>query len=168
MEAWEKIVGYDNYLISSCGTVKNIKTSRILKQQDNGKGYKLVDLCKDGKATKKYIHRLVALAFICNPNGYKEVNHIDENKSNNHVSNLEWCTHAYNMRYGNCIRNIGKSKNRFKKPIIQLTKDGRYLKTYSGINEASRVTGVHIWSISESINKGWLGGGYRWIRKAGD
>ena len=168
MEIWKAINGYKNYLVSNNGNVKNVNTGKILKQRDNGNGYKLVDLCRDGKATKKYIHRLVALAFIPNPNKFSEVNHIDEKRGNNNVPNLEWCSHGYNIRYGNCIRNITNSKRKYQKPIIQLTADGKYLNTYAGINEAPRNTGIHVWSISESINKGWLAGGFRWKRKAGD
>ena len=70
-----------------------------MKPWDNGNGYKVVSLLKDGKRKNFYVHRLVAEHFIPNPNGFKEVNHIDYDKSNNNVMNLEWTDRASNVRY---------------------------------------------------------------------
>ena len=111
-EIWKPVVGYEGlYEVSNFGNVrslarevcyrKNGKTiirhveSRVLKP-GNRHGYKGVGLCKNGKQKCKQVHRLVAEAFIDNPNSKQEVNHIDENTSNNHVNNLEWVTHIEN------------------------------------------------------------------------
>lgn len=84
------------YQVSDSGEVRNSK-KRILKPEYSNKGYACVQLRRDGKIKKHRIHRLVAELFIPNPNNLPEVNHKDENKSNNEASNLEWCTHKENM-----------------------------------------------------------------------
>ena len=86
-----------NYYIYSDGRVQNIIKGNFLV--DNSKGYKKVRLCNSGTVVKKKIHRLVAEHFIPNPSNYPCVNHIDGNKSNNNVNNLEWCTHQYNSEH---------------------------------------------------------------------
>ncbi len=80
-----------------------------LLKQGNVNGYKRINLYKNGKMKHYLVHRLVAIAFLPNPNGYKEVNHIDENKANNMISNLEWCSSKYNVNYG--TRNERASKS---------------------------------------------------------
>ena len=97
---WKDIKGFDNYEVSTEGQVRNITTGHILKPRDNGRGYLEVGLHTNKKRTHKYIHRLVAEAFIPNPNNKPEVNHIDEDKTNNSVNNLEWLTHKENNNYG--------------------------------------------------------------------
>lgn len=100
-EVWKDVVGYEGlYKVSNKGEVMSIITGRLLKPCDNGKGYLIVTLCKDGKKNKSYVHRLVATAFIPNPDKLPQVNHKDENKDRNIESNLEWCTAKYNMNYG--------------------------------------------------------------------
>ena len=79
---------YDNYAISSFGRVKNTKTGKVLKARDNGHGYLLVCLCEDGVKKTHLLHRLVACAFLENPNDKEFVDHIDNNPQNNHISNL--------------------------------------------------------------------------------
>lgn len=112
-EVWKDIPGYEGlYQVSNFGKIKALpkikitpdgrvgKTKEIiLKENDNNFGYKSVSLSKNCKKTRFRIHRLVAEAFLENPNNYKEVNHKDENKSNNNVNNLEWCTRSYNAKY---------------------------------------------------------------------
>ena len=105
MEIWKDIKGYEGlYQISNKGRVKSLNYRRtgkekILISSDDGKGYLCVKLCKNNKIKNHKIHRLVAQAFLPNPDNLPEVNHQDTNTSNNCVENLEWCTHAYNMHY---------------------------------------------------------------------
>lgn len=123
-EIWKDIPSYENlYQISSYGRVKSLerhakyrnndkrtyfKAEKILRQQTNSDGYKIVKLY-DGEAKGKNIsvHRLLALSFIPNYHNLKMVNHIDGNPSNNNLENLEWCTHAYNVKhaYDNKLKN---------------------------------------------------------------
>lgn len=99
-EIWKDIKGYESlYQVSSYGRVKSLITNKIRKEDTNNWGYKKVTLHKDGKSKSFFIHRLVATHFIKNPNKYSEVNHKDGDKSNNHISNLEWCTRSHNMKH---------------------------------------------------------------------
>lgn len=106
MEIWKSIEGYDGqYLISNTGIVKSVGNSasrkdKELKPYTNGSTkHQKIGLRKDNKVIKHRIHRLVALAFLDNPNNLPFVNHIDNNPENNHVSNLEWCSHEYNLNH---------------------------------------------------------------------
>ena len=121
MEIWKNIVGYEGkYQISNLGRVKSLKDrygyrERILKPSTNKRGYKKVVLVKVGEKRKTFlVHRLVAEAFIPNPNNYSEVNHKDENPSNNNVDNLEWCTRKYNINYGTAIERATEKKKGYK------------------------------------------------------
>jgi hypothetical protein len=96
IEEWRIIAGFDNYTISNLGRVRNDRTGRILRASLGGDGYLAVSLYNNGHHTKK-IHKLVATAFIGDSNGL-DVNHIDRNRQNNHVSNLEYCTRSANNR----------------------------------------------------------------------
>lgn len=106
MEEWKDIKGYEGlYQISNKGRVKSLGNNKSRKEKirdgkiDNN-GYKRIGLCKNGKEKKYKIHRLVAQAFLPNPDNLPVVNHKDENKLNNNVENLEWCTQEYNCNYG--------------------------------------------------------------------
>ena len=88
IESWLLIDGYDNYEVSSIGRIRNNETKRILKPYDTGHGYVNVKLCNNGKLKNYKVHRLVAEAFCKNPDGKKQVDHIDHNRLNNHYSNL--------------------------------------------------------------------------------
>lgn len=98
MEIFKDIQGLEGqYQISNLGNVKSLKRNKLLKPDVADKGYKRVSLSNDGKVTRYLIHRLVAEAFIDNPDNKPFINHKDNNPRNNHVSNLEWCTHSENM-----------------------------------------------------------------------
>ena len=97
--------GYENYFISNYGNVKDSKTNKILKPFNHRQGYKRIDLNKNGKWKKFLIHRLVAIAFLINPDSKPKVDHVDENKANNNVQNLRWATDSENGS------NQGKYKN---------------------------------------------------------
>ena len=105
-----------NYEVSKDGLIRNRKTKRILKGSDSGNGYIIVTLTVHGVAKKHYVHRLVALTFIPNPNNLPQVNHKDENKTNNSVDNLEWCTAKYNTNYGNRNRKIAQANRKNFEP----------------------------------------------------
>lgn len=144
MEIWKKINGYYNYEVSNYGRIKS--KNKILKPQLKGNGYLQVSLCANGKCKTFILHRLVAKTFIPNPNNYKEVNHKDENKYNNNVSNLEWCTRSYNMKYGNQI-------NKHCKAIKKYNLKGYYLCTYKSAREASLIEKINYSGISQCCNK---------------
>lgn len=129
-EEWRAIKGYEGlYEVSNFGNVRSLERKvyrrfswvklkgKILKPA-NIKGYCKVVLCKNGESKLLALHRLVAETFIPNPNQYPEVNHIDENKSNNNVNNLEWCTHSYNMNYGD-ILNKKRIKQGYKVKCVE-------------------------------------------------
>ena len=102
-EIWKDIQGYEGmYQVSSHGRVRSFKWNRckILKTRKDKKGYIVVTLTKHSKNYVPKVHRLVAIAFIPNPNNLPQVNHKDEDKSNNNIDNLEWCTNEYNRNYG--------------------------------------------------------------------
>lgn len=110
-EEWKPIAGYEGlYKVSNLGRVCN--TQKVLKQTVSRKGYARVGLHKNGNLKTIEIHRLVAQAFLDNPNGFPEVNHKDENKLNNMVENLEWCTRKHNVTYGNRQKKATETKNR--------------------------------------------------------
>ncbi|MBN9647722.1 NUMOD4 motif-containing HNH endonuclease [Terrisporobacter glycolicus] len=110
IELWKGIEGFEAlYMVSTDGRIKSLnynKTGRKKNMALNNhkRGYKHIVLCKNGKHKPFQVHRLVAQAFIPNPNNYPCVNHKDQNPSNNNVSNLEWCTHKYNNSYGTAIQ----------------------------------------------------------------
>ena len=115
MEEWKRMEIYGeqwNYEISSHGRIRNMKTGRIMKQNDNGTGYLQVHLSNYGLKKFFYVHRLVALTFIPNDNPQEktQVNHKDENKYNNRIDNLEWATPKQNANYGTRGKRIGNSK----------------------------------------------------------
>ena len=117
-EIWKDIKGYEKlYQVSNLGNVRRIKfinnrtqkdKIKMLKLIKDKKGYLKINLWKNNKSKMFLVHRIVAETFILNPNNLPQVNHKDENKSNNCVENLEWCSQKYNNNYGNRLNNIRK------------------------------------------------------------
>ena len=111
-EIFKDIEGYFGlYQVSNLGNIKSLKygKERILKPAKDKNKYSIVCLCKQGKMKNHKVHRLVAQAFIPNPNNLPQINHKDENPSNNCVLNLEWCTADYNHNYGTHNERVGAS-----------------------------------------------------------
>lgn len=162
MEIWADVKGYEGlYLISTYGNCKttnyrpgygripeDINDIMKIENPDNHQGYCTIKLSKNGKKRTARIHRLVAEVFIPNPNNYPCVNHIDGNKLNNHIENLEWCTHQQNMQHAslNNLVNRGKTTR-----IKQLTLNNEVVKVYKSIREAARETGICRDSITKCL-----------------
>ena len=101
MEEWRAVPGYEGlYEVSNKGNVRNVRRNTLLRLPKNKYGYIQVGLYKNGIRTEFKVHRLVAQAFIPNPDGLPQVNHKNEVKTDNNVDNLEWCTAKYNNNYG--------------------------------------------------------------------
>lgn len=113
MEIWKKVEGFENYEVSNYGNVRNSKTKKEKKCNLNTQGYLQTQLSKNNVRKNFRINRLVAITFIPNENNYTQVNHIDGNKLNNHVDNLEWCLPKENIRHAieNKLRNMNGSLN---------------------------------------------------------
>lgn len=145
MEEWIDIEGYEGmYQVSNQGRVKSLKfgKEKILKSGNNGRGYLQVNLSKDGKQAHKQIHRLVAQAFIPNPNNLQEVNHKDEDKTNNHVENLEWCDRKYNVNYGTGVQRSGENRRNDPKQSKRVDQidmvTGEVIRQWASTMECSR------------------------------
>lgn len=167
MEEWRDVVGYEGlYVVSNSGVVMK-NTGRIISQRHDKDGYCIVTLFKD-KVRKDYkVHRLVAMAFIPNILNLPVINHKDENKSNNIVSNLEWCTPKYNSNYGTANQRKSEKqkgvpnprcqgeRNYFygkhfsgglspsAKPVLQYSLDGNFIAEYDCIRSAAKITGAY-------------------------
>ena len=98
-EIWEKSSTAENYEVSNLGNIRHLERKINLKLRDNGNGYKVIGIRVNGKGKNYYVHRLVAQVFIPNPENKPQINHIDGNKENNRIGNLEWCTSSYNLKH---------------------------------------------------------------------
>lgn len=156
MENWKKIKGYTHYEVSDLGRVRNTKTGVFLKPQVQAVGYKFVNLYNNGKMRSWYVHRLVALHFIDNPNGWPQINHKDEDKLNNRVENLEWCTCYYNVNYG-------RRNSSYWKPVEMLDFDGNVLRRFDSVSKAAEYIKMFPSSISNAVRGVYKqAGGYKW------
>ena len=167
METWKEIAGYEGiYEVSDLGRVKSLgnnksKKEKILKPLNNTRGYLQVMLCKDGHTKRLLVHRLVAKAFIPNPNNLETINHKDEDKTNNFVSNLEWMSIKDNTNYG--TRNKRMAEALSKKVQMFDKSTGELLATFPSTMEAGRKTGInqsHICSCCNGNRKS--AGGFVW------
>ena len=169
MEEWKWIEGYENlYQISTEGRVKSFKKKdpKILTPKRDGKGYYLmVCLSKDGNKKYCLIHRLVAQAFIPNFNNKEQVNHIDGNKKNNKVSNLEWNTPSENINHA-----LDNGLNQSRTPVLQLDLiSGEIVSRYKSITDASLRTGINASTIQDNACGRYMSDGrYSWIYEDSD
>lgn len=162
MEIWKNIEFFEQYSVSNFGNVRNNMTGKILKPRKHTNGYTRVTLCKDKKHYDRYIHRLVAQAFIPNPNNLPEINHIDENKSNNFVENLEWCDRIYQVNYGTFKKRMIETQRMSSKQ----SKPVKCVETgiiYISLHHAERETGI-LYTLICNVLKGRqeTAGGYHW------
>lgn len=151
-EIRKDIKGYEGvYKISNFGRVKSLKfgKERILKLCVSNNGYLVVNLCKNNKYRSHYVHRLVVEAFIPNPENKPEVNHINEDKINNMISNLEWCTRKYNLNYG--TRRLREAISKGHKVKVIDIANGEY-NYYPSIRECARQLGVNRTNIVNCSN----------------
>lgn len=166
-EEWRDIVEYEGkYQVSNLGRIRRFIDRHVMSQVNVG-GYKTVGLSKRGCCLQFRVHRLVAGAFIPNPDNYPVVNHMDENPSNNRVDNLEWCTVEYNTTYGTAIERRRKTmftgENRI--PVVQYTMDRRVIADYPSIAAAATATGIEASNICHCLKSGTgITHGYRWAR----
>ena len=162
MEIWKDVKGYEGlYQVSNLGRVKSLNyrrsgKERLLSLAHDKDGYLYVCFRKNGKQKLHKVHRLVAQAFIPNPDNLPQVNHKDENKTNNNVKNLEWCTNEYNHNYGTRNERVGKS---LSKKIICITTG----EIFNSMREACRKYNIHTGSMTECCQgKRKTAGGYKW------
>ena len=167
-EEWRDIKGFEGrYMVSNLGRVKSLErmkwcglnggcyrtvSEKILKGRDSGDGYLKVNLYKDGKVKECRINRLVAQAFLPNPDNLPEVNHKDKIRTNNRVDNLEWCTRQYNVEYSKA------------KPVIGIKKVSGLILEFPSAMEAERQTGINNSNIIACCNgKRKSAGGHIWF-----
>ena len=181
-ELWKDITGYEGlYQVSNTGKVRSINRtiidsngnkqkwkSHIFIGKVNNSGYLTVCLRKCGKRKGFLIHRLVATAFIENPTNLPYVNHKDEDKLNNRVWNLEWCTPKYNANYGHSKEKMSKTHlnhHALSKKVQAIDTDGNVLMEFPSIHDAARQTGIRDNNISRCCNElkyYKTAGGYIW------
>lgn len=160
MEVWRTVEDFPNYEISNMGRIRNINTGYVLSPGDNGHGYLQVTLCQNGEKKRVYIHRLVGIAFIPNPNNLPQINHRNENRADNRAENLEWISIKDNVNYGTRAERFSLSRG---KPVEQYDLAGNYLNTWTGTREAERQTGISQSSISACcLGKRKTAGGFIW------
>ena len=163
LDEWAVIDGYDGlYTVSNLGRVcsHHRNKPRMLRQRTNNRGYSLVNLTKNGIIKTFKVHVLVARHFLPNPDGLTEVNHKDEDKSNNRADNLEWCTRSYNVNYGS---RTAKQRAKVCKAVVQFDKNGEIIAGYDSLTRASRTVGISVQHIAACCKGKYpYAGGYIW------
>ena len=168
-EVWKAIEGYEGiYEVSSLGRVRSIdrdiyqvgRWGKVMKVRQPGKmiaqhannGYKRVALYRDGQGKWSFVHRLVATAFVPNPDDKPYINHKDENRSNNVPENLEWCTMAENNLYGGHVERTQSANIANRQAIEQVDASGNVVATFESITSAAHQTGIPISSVSQCLS----------------
>jgi len=149
MEEWRIIEEFPQYKVSNLGRVINTRKNKLMAVSIKPNGYCVVKLSKNNIAREQKVHRLVAIAFLPNPNNYDCINHINEDKTDNKVENLEWCNYQYNNTYGTrCFRQA----NKIKVPIKQCDIQGNIIKEFNSINDAAKTLNILACNISNCLH----------------
>lgn len=187
IEIWKSLdfLGYPNYEVSNMGRIKTLNYKRsgkekILKTYKDKYGYLISHLYNNSKGKTYFVHRLVALTFIPNPEKLPMINHKDESRDNNCVENLEWCDCKYNLNYGS--RNIRlrkklkgnkhteetkqKMSKAISKPILQFTLEGVFIREWQSATSASKELKINRGNITQCCKeKLKTCGGFIWCYK---
>lgn len=160
-EIWRPVVDNAKYEVSNLGRVRNKETGHLKTARRTKTGYMIMELSK----RTRYVHRIVAAAFVGNPDGYPHINHKDEDKGNNAADNLEWCTPLYNNNYGHhkeCMTDTKREK--YGKRIRKIDpKSGQTIAEYRSMTEAAEDHGVTVQAIYWGAMKpSHTAAGYRW------
>lgn len=182
-EVWKDVLGYEGlYQVSNLGRVKRLPYKLVGRTIGKKKeyirnfpekimigsicenGYIRVTLSKDGKSCYKNIHKLVADAFIPNPNNYPCINHKDETRTNNNINNLEWCSYSYNNTYGNAKKKFAESYSKnHSTPVAMFSLCGEKINEFPSIKSAAKFVGgneCNIYRAAKKIRK--TAYGYIW------
>lgn len=153
------------YEVSNLGRIR--RNGKILKPCKNRGGYLLVELCKNGIRRTVLVHRLVSQSFIPNPQNLPQINHKDEDKTNNTVNNLEWCTREYNNNYGTRNKRIAEKISEIKsKPVLQYDREGNFIREWPSMMKVEEETGIYQQNISMCcLGSRNSAGGYIWKYK---
>lgn len=144
-----KSIGNTNYQVSDSGEVMNTKTGKTLKQCKRNKGgYLAVDLCVNGVRKTHFVHRLVAEAFIPNPEGKPQIDHYNDNPEDNRVENLHWVTSIENVTKEHRIRLVSQVN---KKVIVETNTNTNETRTWNGLAEAAEHYGITVGAMSDRI-----------------
>lgn len=154
--SWKEINGFHNYMVSDDGQIKSLISNKILKQNRDKDGYMTVMLYNNGTCKRMKVHRLVAEAYITPNIQGMQINHKDENPSNNHVDNLEVCTSSYNINYGNRNKTVSEklliSSLIKRQPVEALDSDGNVVMAFPSLHDAERA-GYNRSAIYQVCNK---------------
>ena len=136
------VVGYEGlYAVTSCGRVWSYRNERFLTPGHDKDGYFQVNLYKNGKRKTYKVHRLVAETYLPNPENLSQINHKDENKTNNCLQNLEWCDAKYNNNYGTSVE---RRSAKCKKPILQFDLDGNFIREWPSATDVGSEVRINI------------------------
>lgn len=160
-EEWKSVVGFEGlYEVSSCGRIKSlarfwVRNERILKTHLDRDGYVCIILTANKVQYNKRVHRLVAEAFIPNPDNLPFINHRNEVKSDNRIENLEWCTVKYNNNYGTFKERLSRTRKQMNlgRPVVQYTTKGEFVKKYPNAQVAAEENGFERTNISSCCRK---------------
>lgn len=157
MEIWKTAPGFPGYQVSNTGRVKSVlRSGKELHPVRYSNGYLVVNL----SGRRIGVHRLVAMAFIPNPDALPQINHKNENKDDNRVENLEWCNSRYNNNYGSRTQKASVSRSI---PVKQLSPDGTLVRVFYGIHEAGRQTDIDYRNIHRVLSGNRkTAGGFKW------